>query len=163
MLAHFKKTGAVAADDARLDNAREPTSHHASHAAGGSDALDALFAALTAGKIAHSALPALLAGDIPSLVATYQALAGKAAANGYASLDGGTKVPVAQIPDLATSKITGLDAALTAVPVGGQAAIANVSVGAVVLLSDAITAITELRTKLNAALADLRASGLIAT
>ncbi|HEX3454196.1 MAG TPA: hypothetical protein VHS03_06185 [Gaiellaceae bacterium] len=43
---------------------------------------------------------AIAAADVPDLSATYQPLAARAAANGYASLDGGTKVPVAQIPDL---------------------------------------------------------------
>lgn len=42
----------------------------------------------------------------------YQKESEKAVASGYASLDGSVLVPVAQIPALATSKITGLDTAL---------------------------------------------------
>jgi hypothetical protein len=43
-----------------------------------------------------------------------------------------------------------------------QAAIADVPTGAVILLSDAITAIGQLRSALNTLLAELRAAGLIA-
>lgn len=53
------------------------------------------------------------AARIPDLTATYLAVAQKAAANGVASLDAATKVPVAQIPNLPASQINSgtLDAA----------------------------------------------------
>lgn len=50
---------------------------------------------LQAGQIAHSALTGLTTGDPHT---QYQQESEKAAASGYASLDAGTKVPIAQIP-----------------------------------------------------------------
>lgn len=46
------------------------------------------------------------AARIPDLSATYLTAAQRAATGGVASLDGSTKVPVAQIPDLAASQVT---------------------------------------------------------
>jgi len=45
----------------------------------------------------------IAAGDLPDLSATYQARTEKAAANGYAGLDGTGKVPAAQLPALGMS------------------------------------------------------------
>lgn len=50
----------------------------------------------------HSALTGLTADDHTQ----YQKETEKGAASGYAELDAGSKVPVAQVPDLAASKIT---------------------------------------------------------
>lgn len=58
--------------------------------------------------------------------------------------------------------ITGLVAALAALNVsGGQPAIANLATGGIVLLSDAITAITAMQAKVNTLLGELRTSGLL--
>lgn len=56
------------------------------------------------------------AARIPDLSATYIAVDQKAAASGVASLDTGTKVPVAQIPSLPASQITSGTFALGQVP-----------------------------------------------
>src|SRR5262252_10929264 len=56
---------------------------------------------------------AIAAGDLPDLSATYQAVSGKAAANGYASLDAGTRVPFAQLPVLSGSDTQPVSAANT--------------------------------------------------
>lgn len=42
----------------------------------------------------------LVAGDIPDLSSTYQAVSGKGAASGYAGLDSGSLVPVANLPPI---------------------------------------------------------------
>ena len=58
------------------------------------------------GTGAVSAAPswcALVAGDIPDISATYQAITGKGSVNGYASLDSGAKVPIGQLPTGTTS------------------------------------------------------------
>jgi hypothetical protein len=45
--------------------------------------------------------------------------------------------------------------------VGGQAAIADLNLGVLVLLTDVITAVGTIQTKLNTLLAELRTSGLL--
>lgn len=60
-------------DDSRLSDARTPTAHHTTHSTGGTDAI--------------------APGDIGAEATTH-----KGAASGYASLDGSTLVPIAQIP-----------------------------------------------------------------
>ncbi|MEU4154763.1 hypothetical protein [Streptomyces antimycoticus] len=77
--------------DSRLSDARTPTAHAASHASGGSD------------PVTPAAIGALTqtTGDGRYLLA-----AARAAANGVASLDASTKVPVAQIPDLSATYTT---------------------------------------------------------
>jgi hypothetical protein len=45
---------------------------------------------------------------------------------------------------------------------GGQAAIANLSLGSLTLLTDVITAVGTIQTKVNTLLAELRAAGVIA-
>lgn len=49
------------------------------------------------------------------------------------------------------------------IPTGGQAAIADVSGTALVLLADVISVLGEMRTKLNTLLAELRTAGIIDT
>jgi hypothetical protein len=71
----------AAGDDTRLTNARTPTAHAASHAPGGSD----------------------------DLSGSYEPLTHKAAASGYASLDAGTKVPIAQLPTGGANGLAQLD------------------------------------------------------
>ena len=87
-------TGAAtvaAGNDSRFTDARTPTAHAASHASGGSD------------PVTPAAIGALTqtTGDGRYLLAT-----ARAAANGVASLDGTTKVPSAQIPDLSATYLT---------------------------------------------------------
>lgn len=74
-------------NDSRLSDARTPTAHAASHSSGGSD-------------------------DISG---AYEPLSHKAAASGYASLDAGTKIPIAQIPtgSSSTTVTIGNDARLS--------------------------------------------------
>ncbi|MFI9244160.1 hypothetical protein ACIGXF_16580 [Streptomyces sp. NPDC053086] len=84
--------GTVASgSDSRLSDARTPTAHASSHASGGSD------------PVTPAAIGALTqtTGDSRYLLAT-----ARAAANGVASLDSGTKVPSAQIPDLSATYAT---------------------------------------------------------
>ena len=57
---------------------------------------------------------------------------------------------------IAASKLSG-------VPVGGQAAIADLNLGTLVLLTDVITAVGTVQTKVNTLLAELRTSTLLAT
>jgi hypothetical protein len=61
-----------------------------------------------------------------------------------------------------TAQVTSLDAALAAKPAGGQAAIANLNLGSLVLLSDVVTAVGTIQTKVTTLLSELRTSGLIA-
>ena len=64
-----------------------------------------------AGQIAHSALTGLTTGDDHT---QYQRESEKAAASGYASLDAGTKVPLAQLPTGTTSATVALGDAAAA-------------------------------------------------
>ncbi len=85
--------GIVADGDPRLDDAREPTAHAASHKTAGGDALTpgdigaASAAEVTAEKEAREAADALR-----------QLTSQKGSANGYASLEAAGKVPAAQLP-----------------------------------------------------------------
>lgn len=74
-----------------------PSAHATSHSSGNTD------------PISHANLAGLTTGDPHT---QYQQESEKAAANGYASLDAGTKVPIAQIPTGATG---------TTVPFGNDA------------------------------------------
>ena len=105
-------------NDSRLSDARTPTSHHTTHSTGGTDAI----------------APA----DIGA-----EASANKGAASGYASLDGTTKVPIAQLPTGSSSSTVaiGNDSRLsdartptahhTTHSTGGTDAIAPADIGAV--------------------------------
>lgn len=70
-------------NDSRLSDARTPTAHAASHGSGQSDAI----------TIAESQVT-----NLTTDLAAKEATANKGQASGYASLDGSTKVPIAQIP-----------------------------------------------------------------
>lgn len=102
-------TEAVAGNDARLTDARTPTSHVlATNAALGAQHTISGAAAgqvLRASSAVAANFQALVEGDITNLtsdLAAKEATANKGAASGYASLDGTTKVPIAQIPTGAT-------------------------------------------------------------
>lgn len=73
--------------DDRLTDARAPTTHKSTHAAGGSDALS----------------PADIGAE-PELGFTPEDSAKKGKASGYASLDANKKIPLDQLPDLAKSQ-----------------------------------------------------------
>lgn len=84
-----------------------PSSHASSHQNGGSDEIATATAAANAIPKAGAG-GTLSTGWIPDLSATYQAVSGKGAASGYASLDAGTKVPIAQLPTGSTSSTVAL-------------------------------------------------------
>jgi microcystin-dependent protein len=87
----------VKGNDTRLTNARTPSVHATTHSSVGSD------------PISHNNLAGLTTGDPHT---QYQLITGKGAASGYASLDAGVKVPIAQIPTGTTG---------TTVPFGNDA------------------------------------------
>lgn len=74
---------AAAGNDARLSDSRTPVAHAASHASGGSDPV----------TLAESQVTSLVTD-----LAAKEVTANKGAVSGYASLDGSTKVPIAQLP-----------------------------------------------------------------
>jgi hypothetical protein len=90
-------TEVVQGNDTRLTDSRTPSAHASTHSSGGTD------------PISHNNLAGLTTGDPHT---QYQLESEKAAANGYASLDAGTKVPIAQIPTGTTG---------TTVPFGNDA------------------------------------------
>lgn len=105
--------GTVAAgDDSRLSNARTPTSHAASHATGGSDQITPAAIGAEVSGAATTALAAHVAAGDPH--SQYQRESERAAANGYASLDAATKVPLAQLPTGTSSSTVALGDAPTA-------------------------------------------------
>ena len=57
-----------------------------------------VWAGPTAGAAAQPSFRSLVAGDIPDVSATYQAVSGRGVANGYAGLDSTGKVPTSQLP-----------------------------------------------------------------
>jgi hypothetical protein len=118
---------AAAGNDARLSDARTPTSHvlATNLALGGQHSISGATAGhvLRASSATAANFQALAAGDIPAIpesgvtnlvtdLAAKEATANKGAASGYASLDGSTKVPIAQIPTGTTG---------TTVPFGNDA------------------------------------------
>lgn len=90
-------TEVVMGNDTRLTDTRTPSAHASTHSSGGTD------------PISHNNLADLTVGDPHT---QYALDSDKGAANGYASLDAGTKVPIAQIP-------TGTSG--TTVPLGNDA------------------------------------------
>jgi len=76
--------------------------------------------------------------------------------SGKTTLDAGsvTNAKVAANAAIAASKLTG-------VTLSGQAAIADLNLGTLTLLTDAITAIGTIQAKTNTLLAELRTSGLL--
>lgn len=91
---------AAAGNDARLSDTRTPTAHASTHAAAGVDPV----------TVAESQVTGLTAA-----LAAKEATANKGAASGYASLDGSTKVPIAQLPtgSSSTTVAIGNDARLS--------------------------------------------------
>lgn len=79
-------------------------------------------------------------GGVDDISATYQAKSEKGQANGYASLDSGTKVPVAQLPD-ATTSAKGI--VQLAGDLAGTAAAPSVASGAITAGKIADGAVTE--------------------
>jgi hypothetical protein len=98
-------TTATVGNDARLSDARTPTSHvlATNVALGGQHTISGATAGqvLRASSATAANFQALVEGDITNLVSDLgakEATANKGAASGYASLDGTTKVPIAQLP-----------------------------------------------------------------
>lgn len=86
---------AVITSDARLSDSRTPTAHAASHADGGADEIT-----ITESQV--TGLTSALAAKVDD--------SEKGAAGGVATLDGGGKVPAAQIPDIAITTFLGVSA-----------------------------------------------------
>lgn len=109
-------------NDARFTDARTPTAHKTTHATGGSDALTAadIGAVATTGAETIAGVKTFSSSPIvPTPTTATQAatkayadlmipLTQRAAASGVATLDSGTKVPIAQIPTGSTSTTVSL-------------------------------------------------------
>ncbi len=110
----------VNSTDSRLTNSRTPTAHKSSHVSGGGDAFakgdDLIAAARYLEDVTDPASDAqriwlvdagadikYWSDETTPVKHTLERMANKGAASGYASLDSGTKVPVAQLPDASTS------------------------------------------------------------
>lgn len=97
---------AAAGDDSRLSDSRAPTAHASTHATGGSDELTPAAIGAEVAGAASTAVSAHVALADPH--SQYQRESERAAANGYASLDAATKVPLAQIPTGTSSSTVAL-------------------------------------------------------
>lgn len=80
----------VKGDDTRLSDSRSPAAHAASHASAGSDPVT-----ITESQVTN------LVTDLSNKISSSE----KGAASGVATLDAGSKIPVAQIPDATKRKL----------------------------------------------------------
>jgi hypothetical protein len=108
-----------------------------------------------------------LGGSFPSPTVT---LAGDVSGRAGVTVIGGKKVTAAMLGSgaaavgtIATGDGSGGVAYLPPALTGGQTAIANLNLGTLMLLTDAITAIGTIQTKVNTLLAELRTAGIIAS
>ena len=124
---------AAAGNDARLSDTRTPTAHASTHAAAGADPV----------TVAESQVTGLV-----SDLAAKEATANKGAASGYASLDGSTKVPIAQLPTGSTSSTVaiGNDARLSDARTPTAHAASHNAGGSDAMAIDAAAATGSLRT-----------------